>query len=535
MTEPRHEFENELDSIEGKVIELFAMVAEDLPNATAALLNGGDDDVLALLIERDQAIDALYREIEQLVNREILLQAPVAKDLRFLLSVLRIVPELERSHDLVVHIATRANHIFSDDLSVRARRLVQRMGELAASMWRQAADSWYQRDRSAAQILAERDEEMDELHASLIAELASGQMSIPVTMEMTLGARDYERLGAHAVNIARRVVYLAGSGPEGPVGSRLAARVRDGQAPLRRGGKPAGGGGPGSLSSPAWSLRNAWTRCPRGVLAAFGVAEVVPERLPGGQGTTWRAGPVVLKPADSVRAGRWAADVCDGLTGPGFAVPRPVRAAGGDWVARGWTAWQWVPGAPADWSGVSPRWPELIAVSRALHAALAEVRVPAWWATVENPWTIGDRVAWGERDPGPLLGPAAGRLAGPVRRLLAALRPVDLPDQLLHADLAGNVLFADGAPPAVIDFSPLERPAGLPLAIAAVDILQWHRAQPEVLDQLADEPELDQMLARALIYRLITDIIRHAGTAGIEAAARAAEPVTDLVLTRLGR
>jgi phosphate transport system protein len=211
MTEPRKEFETELESIEGKVIELFAMVAEDLPSATTALLNGGDDDVLSQLVERDRTIDALYREVEELVNRELLLQAPVATDLRFLLSVLRIVPELERSHDLVVHIATRANHIFSDDLSVRARRLVQRMGDLASSMWRQAADSWYQRDRSAAKILAERDEEMDELHSSLTAELASGQMSVPVTMEMTLGARDYERLGAHAVNIARRVVYLAGT------------------------------------------------------------------------------------------------------------------------------------------------------------------------------------------------------------------------------------------------------------------------------------------------------------------------------------
>jgi phosphate transport system protein len=211
MTERRQEFERDLESIEGKVIELFAMVAEDLPSATAALLNGGDDEVLAQLIERDRAIDALYREVEQLVNREILLQQPVASDLRFLLSVLRIVPELERSHDLVVHIAARANHIFSDDLSVRARGLVGRMGDLASGMWRQAADAWYQRDRSAALALSGRDEEMDELHASLIAELASGQMSVPVTMEMTLGARDYERLGAHAVNIARRVVYLAGA------------------------------------------------------------------------------------------------------------------------------------------------------------------------------------------------------------------------------------------------------------------------------------------------------------------------------------
>jgi len=52
---------------------------------------------------------------------------------------------------------------------------------------------------------------MDELHASLLAELASGLMALPVTMEMTLVARFYERLGDHAVNIARRVVYLAGT------------------------------------------------------------------------------------------------------------------------------------------------------------------------------------------------------------------------------------------------------------------------------------------------------------------------------------
>jgi phosphate transport system protein len=211
VSESRQEFENALENIESKVIELFAMIATDLPTATQALLTS-DGEALTALIERDREIDALYREVEELVNRVILLQAPVARDLRFLLSVLRIVPELERSHDLVVHIAARGNRIFGDDLSFRTRGLVEAMGDLASAMWRAAADSWYQRDRSAAQILVERDEEMDDLHAGLIAELASGQMSVPVTMEMTLAARDYERLGAHAVNIARRVVYLAGSG-----------------------------------------------------------------------------------------------------------------------------------------------------------------------------------------------------------------------------------------------------------------------------------------------------------------------------------
>jgi len=210
VVEPRQEFEHQLEAIEAKVIELFAMVAEDLPAATRALLSGSNE-VLQKLAERERAIDALYPEIEGLVNREILLQAPVASDLRFLLSVLRIVPELERSHDLVVQIASRANHILGEDLSPRTRGIIERMGKLASDMWRQAVDSWYERDRSVAMTLAGRDDEMDELYASLIAELASGRMSLPVTMEMTLVARFYERLGDHAVNIARRVVYLAGS------------------------------------------------------------------------------------------------------------------------------------------------------------------------------------------------------------------------------------------------------------------------------------------------------------------------------------
>jgi phosphate transport system protein len=215
MSEHRQEFDNELEAIEGKVIELFAMVAEGLPTATQALLTC-DNDAFATVAERERDIDALYLEIEGLANREIVLQAPVASDLRFLLSVLRIVPELERSHDLVVHIAASASRLLGDALTPRAKGLVERMGVLAAEMWRHAADSWYQRDRTAAVALSKRDEDMDELHASLIAELASGQMAVAVAMDMALIARDYERLGAHAVNIARRVIYLAGTAPEKP-------------------------------------------------------------------------------------------------------------------------------------------------------------------------------------------------------------------------------------------------------------------------------------------------------------------------------
>jgi phosphate transport system protein len=214
MAEHRQDFERELEAIEARIIELFAIVAEDLPEATKALMTG-NNEIMQRLTDRDKAISALYPETEELANRAILLQAPVADDLRFLLSVLRVLTEFELSHDLVMQIAARANHFLGEDLTPRTKGIVERMGSVASDMWRQAADCWYQRDRSAALALAERDDEMDQLYSSLIGELASGQMALPVTMEMTLVARFYERLGDHAVIIARRVVYLAGSPPEG--------------------------------------------------------------------------------------------------------------------------------------------------------------------------------------------------------------------------------------------------------------------------------------------------------------------------------
>jgi len=209
MTEHRREFHRELEVIEANVVELFGMVAEDLPKATEALLNG-DRTVVRTLADRDKAIDSLYPQIEELADRELVLQGPLGSDLRYLVSVLRVVPELERSHDLVVDIARRGGYILGDDLSPRARGLVEQRGIVAADMWREAVDCWSRRDRAGAATIDDRDDEMDELFAGLMAELGSGRMTLPVTMEMTLVARFYERLGDHAVNIARRVVYLAG-------------------------------------------------------------------------------------------------------------------------------------------------------------------------------------------------------------------------------------------------------------------------------------------------------------------------------------
>ena len=211
MPEQRQAFQRQLDAIDARVIELLDLLAADLARATLAVPNGNNEAV-KVLAEHGLVIDLLCPEVEKLTKTAILLQAPVASDLRFLLCVLRILPDLERSHHLVVQLASRASHIRSEDLSPRSRELVERMGNLASDMWRRTADSWYHRDHSGA-VLADRGNEMDELHASLIAELSAGRMALPLTIEMTLMAPVYERLSDHAVNIAGQVIYIAGSGP----------------------------------------------------------------------------------------------------------------------------------------------------------------------------------------------------------------------------------------------------------------------------------------------------------------------------------
>jgi phosphate transport system protein len=212
VPEQRQQFQRQLDAIDAKVITLLDLLAADLARLTPVPLDG-NDEVVNVLAEHGLVIDLLGPEIEKLTKTAILLQAPVAWDLRFLLCVLRILPELERSHHLVVQLASRASHIRSEDLSPRSRELVERMGNLVSGMWHRTADSWYQRDHSAAAVLAGSDNEMDELHASLVAELSSGRVALAVTIEMTLMAPFYERLSEHAVNVAGQVIHIAESGP----------------------------------------------------------------------------------------------------------------------------------------------------------------------------------------------------------------------------------------------------------------------------------------------------------------------------------
>src|SRR3954451_119981 len=145
----RVEFHKDLEEIDQKVVQLFALVAEGVAKATEAFL-ANDREAAESLADADAVIDQLYCDVEELVQRQFALQAPMARDMRFLLSVLRIVPELERSGDLAEHIAARATRGVSDGLTPRIRGLIEQMGKLDATMWRMAADAYADRSPHTA-------------------------------------------------------------------------------------------------------------------------------------------------------------------------------------------------------------------------------------------------------------------------------------------------------------------------------------------------------------------------------------------------
>jgi phosphate transport system protein len=194
-----------LEPLDAAVLHMFSLVQEALEGATQIFLSP-DREAARAMVTREQLIDALHRNVERDVLNELIrpnLDDPERH--RRLLLILRILPELERSGDLAEHIASHAAQGLARWLTPRALSLVAQMGALGTEMWNTAAAAFADSDPTAADLLRARDDEIDDLHVSLTAELAAGGISIPVAIEMGLVARYFERLGDHAVNVTRRL------------------------------------------------------------------------------------------------------------------------------------------------------------------------------------------------------------------------------------------------------------------------------------------------------------------------------------------
>ncbi|MGV9314702.1 TIGR02569 family protein [Streptomyces sp. NPDC003691] len=238
---------------------------------------------------------------------------------------------------------------------------------------------------------------------------------------------------------------------------------------------------------------------PAAVLTAFGAtAPAVP--LTGGQGavTALRYGALVLKPVALPAGANWCAGVLHHLPdGEGFRVARPVLGTDGTWSVDGWEAWHWLPGAADPY-----RPDEVIRAGTAFHAALAGLPRPRFLDVRDDPWAAADRLAFGTGDGDGGSGAAGAPGAVLLKTLLAERRPVRSPAQLVHGDLLGNVLFAPGTPPAVIDWAVYWRPAAWAAAVVAVDAVCWWEQGAPLLERWSALPEWRQMLLRALVFRI---------------------------------
>ena len=197
-----------MEPVEELVVDLFCLVSETLAKATSALL-GGDPHLGQLVIDADEAIDDQTEAVGRMVWARIDSEHPSGAELRRLVAVLLVLPELERSADLAEHIAQRAVANVGADMTPVSRGVVQRMSKVALEMWRAATDA-YAKGSAVDVGLREADVELDILHNRLTVEVASGSMTPPVAAQVTLLARFYERIGDHAVNLSRRITAVQG-------------------------------------------------------------------------------------------------------------------------------------------------------------------------------------------------------------------------------------------------------------------------------------------------------------------------------------
>ena len=145
MDELRKGFHQQLDDVRTELVRLAASVIEAIPRATAVILNG-DLEGADALIQFDDEIDSLSLELEERCYQILALQAPVAGDLRQVVSVVKMIAEIERSADLAVNICKAARRIYGHDLDPRLRGLIARMGEQAEQLWESALESFEEND-----------------------------------------------------------------------------------------------------------------------------------------------------------------------------------------------------------------------------------------------------------------------------------------------------------------------------------------------------------------------------------------------------
>ena len=208
-------FDQELNELKNKVSEMGGRAEAQLVNALEAMQRR-DTDLAARTVESDRRVDEMEREIDAFVVQLLALRQPVASDLREIIVALKIASDLERIADYATNVAKRTITL-AQHPQVRPAHAIPRMVRLALSMINEVLDSYSDRDTQKAIAVWRRDEELDEMYVSLFRELLTYMMedarSISSCTHLLFIAKNIERVGDHATNIAESIYYLVEGRP----------------------------------------------------------------------------------------------------------------------------------------------------------------------------------------------------------------------------------------------------------------------------------------------------------------------------------
>ena len=204
-------YDAELDLIGSKIAEMGGIAEKMLTEAMDAL-SKLDVELARRVLNSDTRLDILQREVEELVVRTIIRRQPMAVDLRDLMSSIHIAGDLERAGDLAKNIAKRAIKVADDPRVTRAVVGLKHMAEVAAMQLKDVLDAYAQRDVERAKAVWSRDAELDALEDSIFRDLLTFMMEDPRNISfcthLLFCAKNLERVGDHATNIAENVYFM---------------------------------------------------------------------------------------------------------------------------------------------------------------------------------------------------------------------------------------------------------------------------------------------------------------------------------------
>ena len=205
----REKFHLALENLEADVVRMGEYVTEAVGRATTALVEG-DERLAGAVVDADEQIDALYIHIESNCHKLLAQQQPVAKDLRRIISMLRVVQDLERSGDLVKNVAGMVRGDVNMVKLKPVAEIVGQLGLLTQALLSAAVSAFAEKDPTVSEALEKKDDKVDTLYKELITELfrIEKDSSLELALNLALTGRFFERIGDHAVNVAVWVNYL---------------------------------------------------------------------------------------------------------------------------------------------------------------------------------------------------------------------------------------------------------------------------------------------------------------------------------------